>query len=252
MDNKEIAGIVLKYRKAANRIILLDYDGTLVDYEKIPENARLSENLSAILKRLIGKSGTEVYIISGRAHREIEKLLNHLPIRIISEHGSMIRKGNDWVGVIPENHLWKEPIIPILRQAVADCPDSYVEEKRFSLAWHYRNADPEAGFEQSRKLIRNLEKSISSLNLKILDGKKVVEILPAEIGKGKAVEKMMKMNNYDFILSIGDDATDEEMFGVFLNIPGAVTIKVGYGDSLARYNIKDIDGVISLLKQLSE
>jgi trehalose 6-phosphate synthase/phosphatase len=252
MDNKEIAGIVLKYRKAANRIILLDYDGTLVDYEKIPENAKLSENLSAILKRLIGKSGTEVYIISGRAHREIEKLLNHLPIRIISEHGSMIRKGNDWVGVIPENHLWKEPIIPLLRQAVADCPDSYVEEKRFSLAWHYRSADPEAGFEQSRKLIRVLGKSISSLNLKILDSKKVVEILPAEIGKGKAVEKLMKMNNYDFILSIGDDATDEEMFGFFLNIPDAVTIKVGYGDSLARYNIKDIDGVISLLKQLSE
>jgi trehalose 6-phosphate synthase/phosphatase len=252
MNNKDLAEIVLKWREAINRIVLLDYDGTLVDYEEIPVNARLSEHLSSILKSLTEKPGTKVYIVSGRAHQEIDKLLDHLPVSIISEHGSLIKTGNDWVGVIPENHLWKEPVIQFLRQAVHDCPGSYVEEKKFSLAWHYRNADPQTGFDQSRKLIGILERSIASLNLKILDGNKVVEILPVDIGKGKAVKKLIDMDNYDFILSIGDDATDEEMFEYFLNIPNAITVKVGSGFSLARYRVRNIDEVISLLKQLSE
>jgi trehalose 6-phosphate synthase/phosphatase len=78
----------------------------------------------------------------------------------------------------------------------------------------------------------------------------VVEIMTNEAGKGNAVEKLLKKKNYDFILSIGDDATDEEMFEYLLHIANAFTIKVGNGDSYAKYQFDSINDVLLLLKQL--
>jgi trehalose 6-phosphate synthase/phosphatase len=252
MDNKELTELIIRYRDATNKLVLLDYDGTLVNYEVIPENARLPENLTDILKSLIEKPETKVFIISGRGHEDIDKLLDHLPINIISEHGAMIKEDSGWKRMMAANDLWKNSIIPILSQAASDCPDSFVEEKKFSLAWHYRNADSREGYSYSRKLIRILEKLILSYNLKILDGNKVVEVLTNEIGKGKAVKKLIEKKNYDFILSIGDDTTDEEMFEYLLHFSNAFTVKVGNGDSFARYRLTGINDVESLLKKLSE
>jgi trehalose 6-phosphate synthase/phosphatase len=252
MDNKEITELIKKYRKASNKLVLLDYDGTLVDYELIPDNARLPDHLTDILKSLIEKPKTRVFIISGRGHDDIDKLLDHLPINIISEHGAMIKEDSEWKKMMSANDLWKSSIIPILSQAASDCPKSFVEEKKFSLAWHYRNADSQEGYAYSRELIRILKTVTDSYNLKILDGNKVVEILTNEIGKGKAVKKLIEKNNYDFILSIGDDTTDEEMFEYFLHFSNAFTVKVGNGDSFAKYHLAEIYDVESLLKQLSE
>jgi trehalose 6-phosphate synthase/phosphatase len=252
MDNKELTELIIRYHDANNKLVLLDYDGTLVNYELIPENARLPEKLTDILKSLIEKPETKVFIISGRGHEDIDKLLDHLPINIISEHGAMIKEDNGWKEMMAANDLWKSSVIPILNQAASDCPKSFVEEKKFSLAWHYRNTDSRAGYSYSRKLIRILEKLILSYNLKILDGNKVVEVLTNEIGKGKAVKKLIEKKNYDFILSIGDDTTDEEMFEYLLNFSNAFSVKVGNGDSFARYRLTGITDVESLLKKLSE
>ncbi len=251
MDMSEKAALIEKYRKAKNKLVLLDYDGTLVNYELIPDNARLPEHLNDILKKLIDKPQTKVFIISGRSHQDIDKLLDHLPINIIAEHGAMMKRGGLWKNQVIDNNAWKKSIIPILNQTTSDCPKSFVEVKNFSLTWHYRNAEALSGYAHSRELIRILEKMINSYNLKILDGNKVVEILPDEIGKGKAVKELSEQDNYDFILSIGDDATDEEMFEFYLHNSDAFTIKVGNGDTHAKYKLASIKDVVSLLKQLS-
>jgi trehalose 6-phosphate synthase/phosphatase len=141
--------------------------------------------------------------------------------------------------------------MPVLKQITDACPKSYVEEKKFSLTWHYRNVDPDLGYSSSRELIHLLQEIIHSYNLKILDGNKVVEILTNDTGKGSAVKKLFEQHSYDFVLSIGDDATDEEMFEFFLNYSNAFTVKVGEGPTHARYRLKSINEVASLLKILS-
>jgi trehalose 6-phosphate synthase/phosphatase len=252
MNNKEKEALIEKYRRATNKLILLDYDGTLVDYERIPDNAKLSEPLAEILIKLIDKPHTKVFIISGRSHYDIDKLLDHLPIDIIAEHGAMIKEGSgNWKLQVADNVLWKESIIPIMNMITSACPGSYIEEKNYSVTWHYRNADTQLGYAFSRELIHILGKIVDSHNLKILDGNKVVEVLTNDTGKGKAVEKLLEQNNYDFILSIGDDATDEEMFGFFINNSNAFTIKVGKGDTFARHKLATIDEVELLLKHLT-
>lgn len=251
MNHLQKEDLIKKFREAENKLILLDYDVTLVNYELIPENAVLSDHLDDILNKLIIKPQTNVFIVSGRAHRDIDKLLDHLPIDIIAEHGAMKKENGVWKNQINSDVEWKKTIIDILNQITFACPKSSIEEKKFSLAWHYRNAEPESGYLHSRALIRDLEKVIHSLNLKILDGKKVVEILTNDIGKGKAVKKLTEQVKYDFILSVGDDTTDEEMFEFFLNNSGAFTIKVGNGDTCARHKLANIDEVALLLKQLA-
>jgi len=251
MNDFKKAELIEKYRNANSRLVLLDYDGTLVDYTPIPGTARLTDHLIDILKKLVDSPHTELFIITGRSHQEIDKIFANLPINIIAEHGAMIKERGTWKNQISNNGFWKETVFPILNQITSKCPDSFVEEKFFSLAWHYRSTESQSGYIYSRELISILEKTIHSYNLKILDGNKVVEIMTEEIGKGKAVKKLYKQNNYDFILSIGDDATDEEMFEYFLHITKAYTIKVGNGDTCAKYKFAGINDVILLLKLIS-
>jgi trehalose 6-phosphate synthase/phosphatase len=243
--------LIKKFSKANSKLILIDYDGTLVDYELIPENAVLPDHMDDILNRLIQKPQTDVFIISGRGHKDIDRLLDHLPIDIIAEHGAMKKENGYWKNQINNGDLWRQSIRKILNQITYKCPGSFVEVKEFSLAWHYRNTEPDSGYAHSRELIGLLDKAAQFYNLKILDGNKVVEIMPKENGKGKAVKKLTDLTNYDFILSIGDDTTDEEMFEILLHNPQAHTIKVGNGETFAKNKVADINEVMLLLKQLS-
>jgi trehalose 6-phosphate synthase/phosphatase len=250
MENEIEAKIKEKYRNAANRLVLLDYDGTLVNYVAKPDTATLPEHIFDILLKFVDNPQTKIFIITGRSPVDIEKLLNQIPIDIIAEHGATIREGGLWKNQVIDNFAWKKTIITILSQFTGICPGSFIEEKIFSVTWHYRNAEPELGYAYSREMIDLLKNIAHSYNLKILDGKKVVEILTNEFGKGNAVKKLFGKNKYDFVLSIGDDATDEEMFEFLLPDSNAFTIKVGEGATNAKYKFDSINDVIVLLNLL--
>ena len=245
-------GLKEEYITAKNRLVLLDYDGTLVNFTPVPETVILPGHLTKILTGLIQSPQSSVYIITGRGFKSIDKILDKLPVNIIADHGAMIRENGIWKNQLNGDPNWKEKIFPLLNKSALSCPKSFVEEKTFSLSWHYRNAENKSGYIHSRELISILDKIIQLYDLKILDGNKVVEIMKKEVGKGKAVQKLVEQNNYDFILSVGDDTTDEEMFEYLLSVPGAYSIKVGKGNTFARYKLTGIDDVVLLLKHLTK
>ncbi|MDA0987500.1 MAG: trehalose-phosphatase [Bacteroidetes bacterium] len=241
-----------KYRNATDKLILLDYDGTLVDFAPLPEKAIPTEKLLDVLAKLIAKPQTKVMIISGRGYQDIDRLLGHLPINIIAEHGAMMKENGVWKKQIIDNGSWKNKILPILNRMTLTCPNSFIEEKHFSLTWHYRNAESESGYSHSRALIYILETTINEYSLKMLDGNKVVEIMTKELSKGIAVKNLVEQNKYDYILAIGDDKTDEEMFEYLSHNANADSVKVGEGNTLAKYKLDNVNKVISLLEQLSQ
>ena len=250
MNNNIEQLIKEKYINARNRLVLLDYDGTLVNYVSVPDTANLPENIYDILYSLLDVPKTKTFIITGRGHEDIDRLLKHIPINIIAEHGAMIKEGGVWRNQLVDNFSWKTPIIKILDRFTGLCPGSYIEEKGFSVAWHYRSSESETGSKLSRELITRLRSISQSYNIRILDGKKVVEVLTNETGKGSAVKRLIDGKSYDFVLSIGDDATDEEMFEFLLHHKYAVTIKVGEGATFAKFKFNNINEVILLLKLL--
>jgi trehalose 6-phosphate synthase/phosphatase len=250
MNNRIEEEIKEKYINARERLILLDYDGTLVNYVAVPATASLPPYIFDILNSLIDVPKTKTFIITGRAHNDIDKLLHNMPINIIAEHGAMIREGVKWKHQFIDNASWKEPIIRILGRFTEKCPGSHIEEKIYSVSWHYRKSDADLGLKYSRELLQLLKSVARSHNIRILDGKKVVEILTNDSGKGSAVKKLIEQKKYDFVLAIGDDTTDEEMFEFLLHYTNAITIKVGEGSTFAKLKFSSINEVITLLKLL--
>lgn len=238
-----------KYREASNKLILLDYDGTLVNFKLTPDEAKPSVRLLNVLYKLNCNISTKVVIITGREYRSIDKLIGHLPIDIVAEHGAMIKKNGVWNDQI-RNVSWKHEILPALNQITSECHGSFVEEKRFSLAWHYRNVDIMGGHIFSRELIRMVHDKKHPCDLKIIDGNKTVEIMTKEASKGNAINDLLKHINYDYVLSIGDDVTDEDMFEVLKDNENAFTIKVGSGNTSAKYRLNTSENVLQLLELL--
>ncbi len=252
LDKKLQSELIDRYRKPGKKLILLDYDGTLVTYKPKPHHALPSESLLDILSKLAGQSETDLIIISGRDNADIDSMLGDLPIDIIAGHGAVMKEKGVWENQVSDETGWKEAIRPLLDDISLECPESFIEDKHFSLAWHYRNTGEDSGSIVSRKLIKLLEKFTDRYRLKILDGNRVVEIMHKEIGKGIAVQKLLSKRNYEFILSIGDDVTDEEIFEALLPERRAVTIKVGNGTTNAKYFFNSVEEVVLFLKLLSE
>jgi trehalose 6-phosphate synthase/phosphatase len=128
-------------------------------------------------------------------------------------------------------------------------PGSFIEEKDYSLVWHYRKTVSELGKIRARELTETLRYIATTLRLQVLEGNKIIEVKNIGINKGRAVLKWIQKISPDFILAIGDDKTDEDIFD---ELPDHYTIKVGIGTTAARYRVKsprDVRGIIKTLIQ---
>lgn len=239
------------YREAEKRLILLDYDGTLVPFSTDPQKATPSGQLLQILKNLC-MDRNNAYLISGRSSSWLQHHFGKLPLHIIAEHGARFRyKGEDWSTEILARSEWKDQVAQIMEKYVRRCAHTFIEEKEFSMVWHYRNANSEQGKLRASELMAELNDYAFSRHLQVLMGNKIVEIRNSGIDKGAAIRKVMVKENYDFILAVGDDRTDEDMFKVLAGKRNSFTIKVGSDASFAQYNLYTPQMVVSLLEVLS-
>jgi trehalose 6-phosphate synthase/phosphatase len=242
--------IINHFRNSKNRLVFLDYDGTLVRFAKLPKEAVPGEDLIKLLSRLSSDTASTLSIVSGRDGATLEKWFGHLRINLIAEHGAAIRRIDDtWELKENFDQQWKKLIRPTLELFCKRSPGSMIEEKYHTLAWHYRNVDSELGFNRSRELLDNLFHLVRNSQLQVIDGNKVIEIRVAGIDKGVATKKLMDEAPYDFILAVGDDKTDEDMFLALAD--KAITIKVGSGQSNAKYSMQSPQEVIRFLNELA-
>ncbi len=241
--------IIRQYINAEQRLLLLDYDGTLVGFAKHPREAVPGSTLLNLISHLSADPRTNLSIISGRDAATLEEWFGHLPINLVAEHGAAIRRKEDtWELRREFDQQWKPLIRPTMEMFCKRCPGSFVEEKNHTLAWHYRNVEPDAGFTRSRELLDNLYHLIRNAQLQVIDGNKVIEVRVAGIDKGAAALKLLDEGEYDFVMAVGDDKTDEDMFRALND--RAVTIKVGRGQSVANFSVKTQQEVIAFLEQL--
>lgn len=254
MDSFVKSNLLTAYANAKKRLMLIDYDGTLVPFSNEPNMAYPNEKLLKVLNQVSQLENNELYIISGRDSETLGEWLKGFNIGLIAEHGAKIRESNgDWKSeVINEPEEWKGKIYKIMERYFAKSPNSFIETKEFSIAWHYRKADVFLSNGKAAQLYEELLKYTLHLPLDVINGNKVIEVRNHGINKGRAVETKMAGNDYDFILCIGDDKTDEDMFGVLANIPQAFTIKVGHQASYAKYNLHTPYLVVDLLESISQ
>ena len=248
INDKIVSKILQDYAKATRRVIFLDYDGTLTAFTRIPAEAVPSPQLLELLAKFTADAKNELVIISGRDRYTLHEWLGKLPVTLVAEHGAAIRpRGQEWELQTTSDTSWKDRIRPIMQLFVTRCAGSFVEEKENTLAWHYRNTHPDLGFTRSRELMNTLLQLITNTSLQVIDGNKVLEVRLAGLDKGVTALKLLGNFNPDFILCIGDDVTDEDMFKA-LNGKG-YTIKIGTGASAAQYNLPAQQEVLPFLEQ---
>lgn len=235
------------YSEAGQRIIFLDYDGTLVGFHKDPAKAAPDDEVYEVLDMLAADKNNSVVIISGRDRKTLSEWFNGHNFCLIAEHGVWIRcPGKRWQQTGRFSNGWKEVVRPALEFYVDRTPGSLLEEKSYSLVWHYRGADPELGPMRAIELKDEMTTFLANHDLEILEGNKVVEIKTSGINKGRAAMEFLAGKEYGFIMGVGDDWTDEYLFG---DLPAeAFTIKVGMVHTRARYTVEDHLAVRKLLK----
>jgi trehalose 6-phosphate synthase/phosphatase len=240
--------IVDDFNKSNKRCILLDYDGTLAPYQKLPSMAAPSEELMQLLQQLSKEPSNEIVIISGRDVSTLEKWLGKLNLNMIAEHGACVKfKEEEWKEQVTINTEWKEQVRPLMQLFVDRCAGSFIEEKKSTLAWHYRNTNQELGFMRSRELRNALLQLTANTSLQVIDGNKVLEVRMVGVDKGVAALSMIAAIEPDFILCIGDDATDEDMFKALRE--KAYTIKIGRANTSAKYTIVSQNDVFPFLRR---
>ena len=240
--------IVTSFKESQKRLLLLDYDGTLIPFASKPGYAKPDRVLISLIKKLTMLS--TVVIASGRDRYTLTDWFGKLPVGLIAEHGVWIKDiGDGWKQITPLNNNWKKEIRPILEFYVDRTPGSFIEEKDFSLVWHYRNVQKELGITRIGEIKSVLASIALNLGIEILDGNKVIEFKNIGINKGRAAQYWISRNDWDFILAAGDDVTDEDLFETLPD--NAYSIKVRRGISKARFDVDSYKKLRSLLKKIA-
>lgn len=239
------------YSAARNRLLLLDYDGTLAEITRTPPEAAPTPRLLSVLEKLAENPRNTLVIVSGRRRQELDDWLGPLRLSLTAEHGAAWRRPNQNWQSINLDTSWKSQIKKVMQAAVTAVPGSFIEEKDTALTWQYRTAaKPEVVPPVLDKLLDELKPLAANAGLSLLPGKRIIELRPSGINKGLSAKRWLAEKSWDFVLAAGDDKTDEDLFAAMPH--DTYTIKVGPGASKARIRLAHPKEMIELLEVLSD
>ncbi len=238
------------YTKAGRRLLLLDYDGTLVGFKPIPEQAKPDPELKRLLSELTNDPLNTVVIISGRDRSILDEWLGELNLYFVAAHGLWVRAPEqNWVMTVSLDNYWKKSVRNVLEMYSSRMPGSLIEEKEYSLAFHYRQCEPDMVAVRISEIKEALIFLTQTTTLGIQEGNKVIEVKDNRVNKGYVASRFIH-NNYDFIFGVGDDLTDEDLF---LALPAdAISVKVGVEETNAKYYVRSWQAIRSILRIFTE
>ncbi|EEF29201.1 trehalose-6-phosphate synthase, putative [Ricinus communis] len=255
--------IVKAYNKTSSRLILLDYDGTMKSQCSIDKAPR--SDVISVLNCLCSDPKNVLFIVSGRGKDSLSNWFSPCErLGIAAEHGFFTRWTRDtpWESCpIVMDYGWKRIAEPVLKLYTEATDGSFIEHKESALVWHYTETDSHFGISQAKELLDHLENVLANEPVVVKRGQYIVEVKPQGVSKGMVVEKLISTMRSegklpDFLLCIGDDRSDEDMFESIeshVDDPSAPPIAevfactVGQKPSMAKYYLDDTSEVISLL-----
>lgn len=241
-----------QFKKSKKRLLLFDYDGTLVRITHPPDRAKPGDRVRELLERLSADERNIVVLISGRDKDTIEKWFGCRKVLYVAEHGALFKlpESNKWLPISELNTSWKPEMKRILEKFTNLYEGSFVEEKEYSLVWHYRKTTFRNESKELAEMSRKLQALDSSSGFKVSHGKKILELVCMTVNKGVIASKFLNTYRPDFVLALGDDTTDEDMFWA-LEASEYYTIKVGVEETRAKYKILNAGLVLSFLELLA-
>ncbi len=231
-------------------LVALDFDGTLSPTVDNPSDARALPAARAALERLRVAPATKVALVSGRAMDSLEHVADAPDDVILSgSHGAEFRVDGELIApeLTDDERARLDPLREALERAAAIAPRAWVEVKAVGFALHTRRSDAHDALE-ANELARRLTSRMPGLTVRV--GKNVLEFSVVDATKGGALRRLRQYTGATGILFAGDDVTDEDGFAAL----GAddLALKVGDGESLARYRVADVAMMPSVLEFLAD
>ncbi|KAK6264582.1 Glycosyl transferase [Theobroma cacao] len=260
--------IVSVYLRSKNRAILLDYDGTVMP--QTSHNKTPSSEVISIINTLSGDIKNTVFVVSGRGRESLGKWFSPCKkLGIAAEHGYFMRwsTNDEWEICGQTSEFgWKEIAEPVMKLYTEATDGSNIEYKESALVWHHRDADPGFGSSQAKEMLDHLESVLSNEPVAVKSGQFIIEVKPQGVSKGVVAEKIFTTmaengKQADFVLCIGDDRSDEEMFeiissaissGVLSSNTSVFACTVGQKPSKAKYYLDDPAEVVNMLEALAK
>ena len=229
--------------------LFLDFDGTLTEIAATPDSVHIDDGLPPLLTDLSRVMSDAVAIVSGRPILQIDRFLQPATLPVAGLHGLEHRRV-DGVIVQRDAHRHDLETVKMCMVQLADRDERLLlEDKGLTVALHYRNAQDRAP--ECRKIVQSAVDQIPGLTL--LEGKMVLEARPVDMHKGKAIQVFMAEAPFNgrVPVMVGDDVTDEDGFELVNSLQG-ITVKVGPGDTQARYRLPAVEDVLVWLRQLRD
>jgi trehalose 6-phosphate phosphatase len=222
--------------------IFLDYDGTLVPLSTDPETTFPDDDVLWIMDRLSGKY--QVYVATGRSIPEITRFLDSR-YNFIALHGAILKPKDgqpEYVTDAGEYIRKCDAIYAGRDDFFRRYPGLKMTNKQGGLVFIMWGLDEKA----MSSLVEEVSMLASQTGMDLYRGKRIVELRIPGVNKGITIRRV---RNGAPALIAGDDATDEDSF---LDNPDAITVKVGDGDTAARFRVRDVAEFRVLLKAMSE
>nr|ADN34028.1 trehalose-6-phosphate synthase [Cucumis melo subsp. melo] len=263
-----IDAIVAAYSRSKKRAILLDYDGTVMPQTSIDKTP--SRQVISIIDSLCDDVRNTVFVVSGRGRESLGNWFSSCDkLGIAAEHGYFMRwsADKDWENCGQGSDFgWIQIAEPVMKLYTEATDGSSIETKESALVWHHQDADPDFGCSQAKELLDHLESVLANEPVAVKSGQFIVEVKPQGVSKGLVAEKIFTSmaeagRRADFVLCIGDDRSDEDMFEIIGNAVSSGSLSsntlvfactVGQKPSKAKYYLDDTTEVINMLEALAE
>ncbi|KAK2646486.1 hypothetical protein Ddye_021681 [Dipteronia dyeriana] len=260
--------IVNAYKTTNSRLILLDYDGTVMSQASVDKTP--TSLVISILNDLCSDPRNVVFIVSGRGKDSLSQWFSPCEkLGISAEHGYFTRwtRDSQWeTSLLTTDFDWKKIAEPVMELYTETTDGSFIEHKETAMVWHHQDSDPHFGTCQAKELLDHLENVLANEPVMVKKGQQIVEVKPQCVSKGMVVQKLISTmessgKSPDFVLCIGDDRSDEDMFETIersaakLSLPAIKEVfacTVGQKPSMARYYLDDTSEVINLLQGLAD
>ena len=253
LKGSRLEHLIDTYRASSSRLIILGFDGTLIASEYEDQKVEIGQEIYDVLDDLTAKphSATEVVVISRRSRDELGNALGHLGVSLVADNGAWFReknKGWDRAESIADD--WKELVRPIIEVYVDRTPGSLLQEREYALLWNFNRCEPELARVRLSELRDAVMSMTANHDLSVREGNRVLEIRNSTVNKGRAAAYFAAKRDWEFVLAIGDDWTDEDMFA---SLPeDAHTVKVGVEMSNASWFLESVAGVQDLVRRLAK
>jgi trehalose 6-phosphate synthase/phosphatase len=243
--------LIASYRSADSRLVLLDFDGTLVPFQSHPKMPIETEKVKSIISSLANDPKNLVIVVSGRDKSYLDLAFDDINFGMAAEHGAFYKDPfAGWKSMFVQPGEWIQKTLPALNSLAFHYEGSVVEEKAYSIAWHYRSLRNKLSSGDIRQILAAIRSLPEYDQFIVSQSEFTIELRTPGVDKGAFLARWVENQRFDFVLAMGDSETDEDMFKIFDE--SCYTVKIGRSDhSAANYFIKDQMSVLPLINSLA-